>query len=362
MTFDAGRIRHDMSLMHYSRASNGTAIPSNWIPAATGDTGVGWQPQAGGGSVSYGSNTTEVAEILIGGVATSVARSDHYHAGIKDVTSSSSNTLQKGRVNFRSGANVGLTATDTDGDGEFDTITIHSSAAGTGGSSVTDYVSGPTGSGQIIIPGLYGSADIQVAGGSDDEFDTTDTSDPMTGWTTLQTPTTHDINSTVKSHYYVKKTASNASTANVGIYKSWSPSNGSTVTCKVTDCVQSTVNFQRGAMLFVGESTPGKMVCLMIVQDGSGPRPVVVSQSAPCTFSSTLATWGSAGLYMPIYMRIVYNSSTSISYYISGSGKFWTGVLGAANPGFTVGSAGVAIDPANTSTDGEAIFDWVRFT
>jgi hypothetical protein len=98
-----------------------------------------WYGDVLGGSVSlsYGSNATHVAEIASAGASNAVARADHYHAGIAQATSSSSNTLQRGTLNLRAGTNVGLTATDTDGDGEFDTVTIHSTGGGSvGGGSV----------------------------------------------------------------------------------------------------------------------------------------------------------------------------------------------------------------------------------
>jgi len=162
MTFDAGRIRHDAVLMHYSRTSNGSAAPSNWKLSATGDTGLAWTPEASGAAVSYGSNTTDVAEILIGGVATSVARSDHYHSGIREITSSSSNTLQRGVVHLVGGTGVGLTATDTDGDGEFDTVTFSSFGGGTGGGASVSYGSNATTVGNFNAGGastLVSSAD-----------------------------------------------------------------------------------------------------------------------------------------------------------------------------------------------------------
>ena len=88
----------------------------------------------GGGSVSYGSNSTTVAEISSAGAATEVSRFDHYHAGIGTITSSSSNTMQRGTWNIRPGSGIALTVTDTDGDGEFDTTTISSTVAtGAGG-------------------------------------------------------------------------------------------------------------------------------------------------------------------------------------------------------------------------------------
>jgi hypothetical protein len=88
-----------------------------------------------GASLSYGSNATAVREGSTGGASSDVSRADHAHDGIKDVTSSSSNTLDTGRLNLRAGANIGLAASDSDGDGEFDTITIVSSGGGSGGAA-----------------------------------------------------------------------------------------------------------------------------------------------------------------------------------------------------------------------------------
>jgi uncharacterized protein (DUF2141 family) len=85
----------------------------------------------GAGTVSAGSNSSHVAEVSSAGASSTLwSPFDHIHAGIAQVTSSSSNTLQRGTVNLRAGTNVGLTASDTDGDGELDTVTISASAAG----------------------------------------------------------------------------------------------------------------------------------------------------------------------------------------------------------------------------------------
>jgi hypothetical protein len=89
---------------------------------------------AGGGTISAGSNSSHVAEISAAGASSTLwSPFDHRHAGVSEITSSSSNTLQRGRVNLRPGTNIGFGLTDTDGDGEFDTLTITSSASGGGG-------------------------------------------------------------------------------------------------------------------------------------------------------------------------------------------------------------------------------------
>lgn len=118
--------------------------------------------------VSYGSNSTNVAEIALVGAATTVARSDHYHGGVNAITSSSSNTLQRGVVNLRSGANIGLTATDTDGDGEFDTVTISATATSSSSASEVGYApyAFPLGFGLSANDTFTTASNLAAAGGA----------------------------------------------------------------------------------------------------------------------------------------------------------------------------------------------------
>jgi len=99
---------------------------------------------AGGGGaaavISAGSNSTAVQEISTAGASTTLwSPFDHAHAGVQAITSSSSNTLQKGIVNLRPGSGIAIGLTDTDGDGEFDTATFSTTSqpAGGGGSAAT---------------------------------------------------------------------------------------------------------------------------------------------------------------------------------------------------------------------------------
>lgn len=110
----------DHSLIYQSD----TATWATWLTAGT--------------SVSAGSNSTRVRELSTAGASTTLwSPFDHAHDGIGTITASSSNTLQRGTVNLRNGNNISFGLTDTDGDGEFDTLTIHGAAAGGGASGVT---------------------------------------------------------------------------------------------------------------------------------------------------------------------------------------------------------------------------------
>lgn len=93
---------------------------------------------SGGGSISAGSNSTWVQETSTAGASTTLwSPFDHAHAGIQTVTASSSNTMQRGTLNLRTGTNISFGLTDTDGDGEFDTLTINNTAAAGGGGGGT---------------------------------------------------------------------------------------------------------------------------------------------------------------------------------------------------------------------------------
>ena len=263
---------------------------------------------------------------------------------VQRITSNTSNTLLNPIVNFASGSNIAFAVASN-------TLTIiGTAAAGGGGGGSSDAILGQVGIGGAIIPGLQGSADIRVAGASDDEFDTTDTSDPMTGWTTLGTPSAHDINSTVKSHYYVATTT--ASVALMGIYKAKSP--GFTVTCKMSDYF-FTSNASMRAGLFISEASPGAISSIAVANFGTVQ---VTAWTNRTTFASNPQSLAGPSTYM--YFRIVVTSSTNVAYYVSINGLVWTAFLTGHNPGFTVGAAGLFVNHGGATT--EAVFDWIRFT
>jgi hypothetical protein len=220
-----------------------------------------------------------------------------------------------------------------------------------------DAITGQSGIGGARISGIQGSPDITVAGTNDDEFDTTDSSDPMTGWTTLGTPTSHDINSTVKSHYYVRQAAT-ATLGIVGIYKAI-PAVPFTVTCKLSDAdIQTNFNL---AGLFVAEASPGKIEALEFLHTSTGIGYGVDAYTNRTTFSSTPVAF-TVGYDAPIYLRCIVTTTTSIGWYVSRGGLIWRKLVSGRNPGFTVGAVGLQVASQSATTDGEAVFDWIRFT
>lgn len=221
---------------------------------------------------------------------------------------------------------------------------------------------GQVGGTNVIIPGLAASPDIRVAGAADDEFDTTDASDPMTGWTTLGAPTSHDINSTAKSHYYVVKSAA-AGDALHGIYKAC-PSIPFTMTAKLSAARLS--GDYNGAGIFIAEASPGKLDTLFASRNSN----VATVEPKICT---SLSSWTNRttfnahivsiiGADAPIFLRIVVTSSTDVAYYHSRDGLIYRLLTSGRSPGFTVGAVGLFVNSNNATYAGEAAFDWVRFS
>jgi len=340
-------------IVNFASGSNiAFAVASNTLTISGAAGGGGAAPV-----ISAGSNSTRVSEVSTAGASTTLwSPFDHAHDGIGTITASSSNTMQRGTWNLRAGTGIALALTDADGDGEFDTTTINNTvSAGGGGGGSTDAILGQVGLGGAIIPGLQASLDIQVAGTNDDEFDTTDTSDPLTGWTTIQTPTAHDINSTKKSNYYLKRTSSGASIYVCGIYKA-SPSLPFTVTARLDGVIQDG-NARAGLM--VGEGTPGKM--LSLTWDGAQVNDGlyhVDTWTNPTTYGSSLATYTR---YNSPYFRMICTSSTAVQIQHSRDGYIWFNAGTSINPGFTIASAGLIINQGS-STTAYLTCDWIRFT
>ena len=119
-------------IVNFASGSNiAFAVQSNTL-TIIGAAGGGGAPTV----ISAGSNSTRVSEISGAGASSTLwSPFDHQHDGIGTITSSSSNTMQRGTWNIRPGAGIALSLTDTDGDGEFDTTTIVATGAGGGSSS-----------------------------------------------------------------------------------------------------------------------------------------------------------------------------------------------------------------------------------
>jgi hypothetical protein len=213
-------------------------------------------------------------------------------------------------------------------------------------------VDAPTGGGGD----LYGIGPADRPPGSpdadDDEFDTTDTSDPMTGWTTLGTPTAHDIDSTLVHHYYVRKAAGGISLT--GIYKARTVP--FTVTAKMSG--NNVNNVQARAGIFVAQATPGKLLTLSRAQGPATLQGDVWTN--PTTFASS--TTGLTIHSPHIYLRMIVASSTNVTLQASSDGVSWFTIASAVNPAMTIGAAGLCIDPGSAGDAIAATYDWIRFS
>jgi hypothetical protein len=237
-------------------------------------------------------------------------------------------------------------------------------AAGGGGGGT---VSGQVGGAAIYIPGLQGSPDIRVAGANDDEFDTTASGLP-TGWTQLGTPDAQNANTLALSHYYVKANAGTGANLK-GIYKA-APSMPFTVTCKLTASSQvpypwdnGNGNYAKFAILAVAEATPGKLEAISACwNNAQGSRTLeVLNWTNPTTFNNQPSGDAACVQAVPIYLRLVVASSTSVTYAFSFDGLLWTTLLSAHDPGFTIGSVALAVSSEQANFAVEALYDWIRF-
>lgn len=221
--------------------------------------------------------------------------------------------------------------------------------AGQGGES-------DTGTNRLIIPGLSASADIRVAGTNDDEFDSTNTNNPPTGWTAMGSISAVDINSTVKSHLYLNH-AAQSGTHMQGVYKSIPVSPQYSITTKLNDAHLRADFNQAG--LFIGEGTPGKMDATMCTHE-TGLKFFAKSYTSP-TANNNANLGNVAYGHPPAYLRITVYSATDVELFYSFNGLVFCSLV-RHNPGFTIGSYGLFVNSENATYPSIGLFDWIRFT
>lgn len=227
-------------------------------------------------------------------------------------------------------------------------------AAGGGGGNI----SGQVGGASINIPRLQGDPD-QIPGSpnaNDREFD----SATLAG-TAVGTATAENADTLRKSCYYVKKTG-NGTILVTGRAWAWTPSNGDHVTVRQLALFGGATT---RSGLFIGTATPGAMDSI-----GFGASTNYGyyhdAWTSPTAYGSTpgSALFGSIALNfhwaIPTYFRIVYNSSTSIDTQYSWEPALgWNTIVAARNPGYTVGSFGLMVEPTG-SVDAMGLWDWIR--
>lgn len=217
-------------------------------------------------------------------------------------------------------------------------------------------------SAEVVIPDLAQDPRIPPGGSADMEFD----SGTTIGGTALGTPTTIDANTTHPGGLYVKKTAASGYALH-GRY--WTLSGLSlslpvTMTVHIRAMTMPNADFMRVGAGFAVAS-PG--ACDGMYLEHNGSRYLSIVGSTTPSSGAGYVTQGNELRHqvdnMPLWLRIVMASSTDVTNYWSTDGKIWTR-FGSANrnPGFTIGSVFVAVDPEQTGQDIEAVFGSIRFS
>ena len=292
----------------------------------------------GGASVAYGSNAARVAEISSAGIEAAVARHDHIHDGIGTITASSSNTMQRGTFNLRSGTNISFGLTDTDGDGELDTMTINNTGSSGGSSS-------------------SGSDPVQDAFGTPDTAFEFNSGGMPGGLTAMGSADVESANGTIAGHLLIEDDDS----TQVGRYASVSAP--CTIITKITD-FRAYENYQYVGVM-VGEATPGKIVTISLL-GGASPSLVArrwdpFSSGSPTAITIINVPTDSVG-FAPWYLGIKVTSTTDIALYASRSGVAWMPLNASYDPTMTIGSAGVSLGnyAGGSQPRAAAAYDYIR--
>lgn len=192
-------------------------------------------------------------------------------------------------------------------------------------------------------------ADIFGAPATAFEFDTSS----FTGLTaTSPTPDVENADTSIPGHYFVADNA--AATSICGRY--FNPGSAPwTAIAYLADA--STLRDFSIAGLFMGVATPGQ---IEVIAHGIGARDILHQvYTNPTTFSSTVSVAYTTLRPAPYYFAIRANSSTSFDLMFSFTGKIWTPVASARNPGITIASVGVFLSASNTTRVAVA-FDFLR--
>lgn len=193
-----------------------------------------------------------------------------------------------------------------------------------------------------------------VPNAKDDEFSAAG----LTGWTTFGSPTTVDVDTTVEDHLYIKPTIASGDSAQ-GVYKTVPASYPYTLTTKLADG-NLNANFNR-AGLFIGDASPGKLHSIMHGYSGGA---LIMAQTEAASPTSSPAAAGTvtfnATPLLPVYLRIIVTSATSVTYQYSLNGKVWRTVVAADNPGFTPAVMGIWSQSNNATSGGDTAWQFFR--
>jgi hypothetical protein len=184
-----------------------------------------------------------------------------------------------------------------------------------------------------------------------------------TGWTAFGSGglTTFDADTTVPGALYLRK-ASTGGNNDYGVSRAIS-SLPRTITAKLK-AVDAYQNYH-GAGIMVGDSTPSAHTTWGITHDTASVAGRLLQRYAWTSPTSAGAATGypgssSPGLTpsIPLWLRLVVNSSTDIEYWASWDGYLYFRFAAAINPGFTVATFGAFI--FGFGIDMRAAFDWIH--
>jgi hypothetical protein len=351
------RTRPAITLTSYTGGSGAT--PGTGLVATGSNGGTEWAPvirsiTADGNllvgpfiNFAAGSNITLTRD-MPGAVASNTIRI-HSTGGGGSLTVEDEGTPLATSATTLNFVGAGVAAT---GAGATKTITISGGGGGGSGNVVAQAA------GDVDIPGLAGSADREPSSphADDDEFDSTDT-DPITGWTTLGSPTTLNENTTALSRLYMKANA--AALGLHGIYKA-SPSMPFTVTAEMSDYV-STGGNARAQIAVLEAGGAGKILSFGFPGNNTRPSDLIVDF---WTNRTSYASTPVAIVFEPgaRYLRMIVTSSTNIQCQFSLDGTAWWNFGASLNPGLTVGAVGYVLEGHTSGQAAELVSDWMRFT
>jgi hypothetical protein len=200
-------------------------------------------------------------------------------------------------------------------------------------------------SAEVVIPGLAGSPDRAGAAGAGfaEEYDS-----GSSGLTWSTAPTTEDVNTTAKSHLYLKATTALSDALG---YTSWSPAGDFDIRAKLA-VGHDTADAGRSFGMVVMNSA--NTVRLMLQwTSGSGGQVQAYTYSGSYTLVGSALAYGAFG---DVYLRIVRIGGT-IYYFASRTGLAWTLVASTAFS-ITVARRGFRLESQGATT--HYYVDWWR--